>query len=160
MTMTTVHLRDWDRFDGWWELCTDTAEIRKSEIGSENGWLHVRDTDTSVPPFFAIYCDGRGLWLQAGIERWPVDGLTFSRESDPVRIQCRFRATRGTDVVIDHAYLGPLSDPINQADPSFDALDEELLDFFQFLAVNGNDEDWRAHMLRRWSLGGMDCHNE
>ena len=42
-------------------------------------------------------------------------------------------------------------DALNQADPSFDALDEELQDFYLWVTRNAQDPAWIEDLRHNWS---------
>jgi hypothetical protein len=146
-----VHVRDWDGGSGWL-LNVETAQLREYDGKAENGWLFkVKDNRRPMDPrFLTVYSDGEALWFQADLKRWRLDQLTFMHESDSRGIACHFQVVRGGETVVDLCYSGPLADPINQSDPSFDALDEELLDFMLFMSINGSKERWRLDALNQW----------
>jgi hypothetical protein len=50
-------------------------------------------------------------------------------------------------------YVSYRMDPLNQADPSFDALDEEMQDIFLWLGRMAGDESWRTGVTQHWGVG-------
>ncbi|MCF2527204.1 hypothetical protein [Yinghuangia soli] len=96
------------------------------------------------PSFCAVYADASGLWFQAGSRRWRVDDdVRFVRDAHERPGACRFSIVVGSQVAASWGYSGPLADPVNQADPAFDGMEEELQDIRLFLARVGNDPEWR-----------------
>jgi hypothetical protein len=92
------------------------------------------------------------LWFQADGQRWPLEDMQFdwAGESDGLT---RLTATAYGATATRTAYFGPAADPLNRADPSFDALDLELQDFFLYVARNSKDPSWRESVRLAWATG-------
>ncbi|WTW98648.1 hypothetical protein OG216_37280 [Streptomycetaceae bacterium NBC_01309] len=152
--MTVVLLKDWDRALGSWVLTVATGEVAAwpDPEGTGNvGWISLdrhSGAGSGLGGFCAVYADGSDVWFQAGADRWLVDEhVVFVRECDDRRIACRFSLVTDAKTRITWHYTGPLGDPGNQADPTFDGLDEELQDLRLFLARVGNSQDWRHRFV-------------
>lgn len=153
--MSVICVADWSINDRLWTLGPSEGELLESQPGTAKGlaWLSGgRLTHQSKGPrFIAVYAEGESLWFQADAARWMFDGLEFKRSCDDRGVICRFQVLEDAREVLAFDYFGPLADSINQRDPSFDGLDEELLDFCLFLAVNGNRKAWRSNMHAKWA---------
>jgi hypothetical protein len=101
---------------------------------------------------FAAYADGGKLWFQEGARRWELESVVF-RLSINKNGMSRFVASALGEVVVDVSYSGPLSDPFYRTDPTFDASDMELLDFFYYISMNSRRESWHISVLDGWSKG-------
>ncbi|WP_436775002.1 hypothetical protein [Yinghuangia sp. YIM S09857] len=155
--MAVVLLKDWDLHLGNWVLTPATGDLARwpDDAGVGNvGWvsLDAQCGAGSAPAFCAVYVQDRELWFQVGADRWLIDEyVTFVRDCDDRRSACRFSLTVGSKRLAAWHYTGPLGDPVNRADLSFDGLDEEMQDLRLFLARIGNDRDWRRRFVDRCS---------
>lgn len=141
-------------------IAFDPQSGRFRELGSDSeegqtsrGIAHIQDGTLG-----AVYADGGRLMLQLGTRRWrlgdPLVRLELSRSDD--RMVNTFRVNVAGRNEAEMTYRSPRADPINQADPSFDALDEELQDFFLWVARNSKDPGWIADLARNWSARALN----
>lgn len=151
--MTVVALRDWNYASRAWLLDVSSGQATAGAEGPFHGFLHAAPDSTESPGrLWAIYAADSLLWFQVDDKRWPFEAVEFSCELDRTGLS-HFAARIGGDEVADAVYLGPAADPINQSDPSFDALDYELQDFFYFVTINGGSPSWRSGVLTTWTQG-------
>jgi hypothetical protein len=101
----------------------------------------------------ALYADGGALTLQVGVRRWrlgdPQIQLELARSDDQMTNAFRVQVAGRKEAEV--LYRSPRADPVNQADPSFDALDDELQDFYLWVTRNAGDPRWIADLSRNWS---------
>ena len=101
----------------------------------------------------AAYGERGRLFLQCGGLRWDLQDPSVDLSWEPLPDQGRntFRVTIGGREAFVSTYPSPRANAINQADPSFDPLDEELQDFFLWLTRLSRDPKWMEDMVRAWS---------
>lgn len=151
--MTVVALRDWDDASRAWLLDVSSGQATTDVEGPFHGFLYAApDSKESPRRFWAIYAADSLLWFQVDDSRWPVEAVRFSCDLDRPGL-CHFAARVDGAEVADAVYFGPAADPINRSDPSFDALDYELLDFFYFVTQNSGSSSWRSGVLTTWTKG-------
>lgn len=150
--MPVLALRDWDYASRAWLLDVSSGQPTAGAEGPFHGFLYAAPESTgSLRRVWAVYAADSQLWFQVDDRRWPLEAVEFSCDLD--RTVCHFAARIGGAEVADAVYLGPAADPINQSDPSFDALDYELLDFFYFITRNSGSSSWRSGVLTAWTKG-------
>jgi hypothetical protein len=103
----------------------------------------------------ALYAHDGRLWFQMNGRRWKVEDVDFNHKLD-ANGASQFTALHHGGVVMDITYLGPIADPVNRRDPSFDTLDMEMQDIFYYLARNSRDPTWRTGVLAAWDRGFTD----
>jgi hypothetical protein len=154
--LTNIYLRDWDRNARVWRFDISTGRVNEAQNAVCHGFAYVPAAEFSrefnLPRVAAAYSSDGILWFQADDKRWDMNKINLGHVQDETGL-CKLRASVDGALIIDVSYPGPLSDPINRNDPTFDELDMELQDFFRFLTRNNQNEHWRNSVRLGWEEG-------
>jgi hypothetical protein len=150
-----ISLCDWDIAGQAWVFDTSSGRILTLADAPCHGFVHRssgKAEESELPQVTAIYSDGSVLWFQADGLRWEIGDIEFWQGYDESGMGSFSASVRGS-AVIDATYPGPLADPVYSKDPSLDALDVEMLDFFHYIARNCRSETWKDGMRVKWGTG-------
>jgi len=153
----TIILRGWRRAIELAELTLSTRIVRFVQMPSA---AHAQATP--IQGFAvnergyikAVYAVMGQLYLQIAERRWRVDQpnvkIIFKRLS---KKKNRVKIEVTGEIVFSEDYPSALSDPVNAADPTFDAMDEESEDFWLWASRSLADADQRRDAATFWSGG-------
>jgi hypothetical protein len=103
----------------------------------------------------AVYADAGELILQCGRQRCSLGEssvkLEISRSQD--LMVNTFRVARNGYAEFEVTYPSVLNDPLVRRDPTYDTMDEELEDFFVWVAQSAGNPRWVSSVSRVWAEG-------
>jgi len=156
MVMVMVRLADWDRFGVVWVLDPEGGSaVVDTASRIVNGFVCVANADAGGAGWavVAIYAQSGRLMFQVDRRRWDLDAVELVHERSADGSSCSFAVVSGGVREFVTVYASFRLDSLNQADPSFDDLDEELQDIFLWLARMAGKDDWRKSVAVQWSEG-------
>lgn len=151
-----VCLAVWGKPNRFVEL--DPASGRTKSVGAAvvetvdgaktSGFVHLRGRRVG-----AVYSSEGTIFFQWGAARWDLRNpeIKVFWERGPSRLWNRFRVEAAGVVRVSVRYVSRRALPQNWIDGTFDSLDEELQDFFLWLAKSANDPEWIAGVRDTWS---------
>lgn len=147
-------LRDWEHADRRWALDVERGSLVEDGDGVPHGFV-VRGEDAGAAgwEFAAAYADGGALWLQVGAKRWQITSINVEHVVIADGSRCLAMVRRGPEEVLTVPYRNPLADDTALLDPTFDATDAELADFFLWLSRCLHRSGWTESILPIWEAG-------
>lgn len=154
--MVQISLADWELYDVIRLLDTESGvAVVDPSARVAHGFVAVADADGGRAGWqvVAVYASSGELILQIDNRRWNLDRVELVHEHVAEGSLCSFAVIVAGVREFEANYVSYRMDPLNQADPSFDALDEELQDMFLWLARMAGKESWRTSATQNWDAG-------
>lgn len=151
-----ISLEDWDFYDVARVLDTESGVATIDPVSPVvHGVVAVVDTDAGKAGWqvVAVYESSGELILQIDKRRWNLDRVELVHETLAEGSLCSFAVVVDGVREFEAVYASYRMDPLNQADPSFDDLDEVMQDMFLWLARVAWDERWRTAATQHWAEG-------
>lgn len=154
--MGDIVLADRDRFGVAWRVDTESGTVLGGPVtGIAHGLVHLRGHEAASTDWrlAAVYSSGGRLLLQVDDRRWDLENVEVTHDRSADGMFCTFTVSDREGIQFELVYVSLRLDPLNQADPSFDDLDEECQDFFLWIGRDAPSSQWRADVLAGWGTG-------